>query len=191
MNGDSGAAIDRPMINPLGIKGTGTGAVAIVNAALQVNCSASATSGPSFITGTNAANGAYNVCQNDTTGYSAGSLSQSGVFTASNAYYVQAGAGTLPTAGRNTLPIRPIDNVDLALYKRLTLRDRYSLEFGLQAFNVLNHAQYQPGTLDNVNGPSYTSSYNFQTVSNAFFNRPEKQFLNNARTMQLSGKINF
>jgi hypothetical protein len=65
------------------------------------------------------------------------------------------------------------------------------LEFGLGAFNVLNHPQYQPGNVDNVNGPSYTSSYNFQTVSNGFFNHPEKEFLNQARTMQLSGKINF
>jgi hypothetical protein len=71
------------------------------------------------------------------------------------------------------------------------LHERYSLEFGIQAFNVLNHAQYQPGTIDNVNGPSYTSSYNFQTVTSAGFNRPDKEFLNNARTMQLSGKLNF
>jgi hypothetical protein len=152
MNGDSGAAIDRTIINPNGVKGTGSGVTAVTNSA------------------------------GDTIGYTA---------TNPNAYYIQAGAGTLPTASRNTLPVRPINNIDLAVYKRLTLLERYSLEFGIQAFNVLNHAQYQPGTLDNVNGPSYTSSYNFQTVSNAFFNRPEKQFLNNARTVQLTGKINF
>ena len=108
-----------------------------------------------------------------------------------NAYYIQAGQGTLPNSERNTLPIRPIDNMDLSLYKRLTVFERYSLEVGIQAFNILNHPQYQPGTVDNVNGPSYTSSYNFQTVTNAFFNHPEKEFLNNARTMQLSGKIVF
>ena len=61
---------------------------------------------------------------------------------------------------------------------------------GAQAFDVFNHAQF-PGSVDNVNGPSYTSSYNFQTVTNSFFNHPEKEFLNNARTMQLTGKINF
>ena len=104
---------------------------------------------------------------------------------------MEAGPGTLPNGARNTLPVRPIDNVDLAAYKRITFRDRYSVEFGAQAFNVLNHAQYLPGSVDNVNGPSYTSSYNFQTVSSSFFNHPEKEFLNNARTMQLTGKINF
>ena len=67
--------------------------------------------------------------------------------------------------------------------------ERYSLEVGIQAYNIFNHPQYIPGSVDNVNGPSYTSSYNFQTVNNAFFNRPDKEFLNNARTMQLSGRV--
>lgn len=102
-----------------------------------------------------------------------------------DAYYIQEGSGTLPNGGRNTLPIRPIDNLDLSLYKRVTVHERYSVEIGMQAWNALNHPQYQPGTVANVNGPTYTSSYNFQTVTNAFFNRPEKQFLNNARNVQL------
>ncbi|MGI4830195.1 MAG: carboxypeptidase regulatory-like domain-containing protein [Janthinobacterium lividum] len=108
-----------------------------------------------------------------------------------NAYYVQAGLGTLPTASRNTLPIRPIDNIDLSVFKRFAAFERYNLELGAQAFNLANHAQYQPGSLDNVNGPGYTSSYNFQTVTSAFFNRPDKEFLNQARTIQLSAKFLF
>jgi len=152
LNGDTGAAIDRSIINPMGLKGTGSGVTAITNAA------------------------------GDTIGYTA---------INPNAYYIQAGIGTLPNSARNTLPIRPIDNLDVALYKRLTARERYSLEVGIQSFNVLNHPQYQPGNVDNVNNPSFTSSFNFQTVTNAFFNRPEKEFLNNARTIQLSGKIIF
>ena len=191
MNGDS-SVIDRVLINPAGVKGTGTGSVPIVNAALQNLCDPNASSGPSVVTGNTSANGPYVSCQNDTIGYSAGSLnSTTGAFTPSNAYFVQAGAGTLPNSARNTLPIRPIDNFDLSVYKRITVHERYSLELGAQAWNVLNHAQYQPGTVDNVNGPSYTSSTNFQNVSSAAFNHPEKIFFNNARTMQLSGKIVF
>jgi len=152
LNGDSGAAIDRAIINPKGVKSTGSGVTAVKNGA------------------------------GDVIGYTADNP---------NAYYIQAGLGTLPNAARNTLPIRPIDNVDVGLYKRITFHDRYSIEAGIQAFNVLNHPQYQPGTVDNVNNPSFTSSYNFQTVTNAFFNRPEKEFLNQARTMQLTGKITF
>ena len=150
-NGDSGAAIDRPLINPNGVKGTGTGVTAIMDDA------------------------------GNTIGYQANS----------NAYYVQAGPGTIPTAGRNTLPIRPINNFDLSAFKRITVRDHYSFEFGAQGFNVLNHAQYLPGSVDNVNGPSYTASYDFQTVSSGAFNHPEKIFGNNPRTMQLSARIIF
>ena len=186
LNGDSGAAIDRPIINPTGIKGTGTGVVAIVDPTLVANCTAASTSSAT------AANGAYAVCPKDTIGYSAGSLDPTtGAFVASNAYYVQAGIGTLPTASRNSLPVRPIDNIDVAAYKRLTFHDHYSFEFGAQAFNVFNHAQYTPGTIDNVNGPSYTASYNFQTVTSGAFGQPQKIFSNNPRTMQLSGKISF
>jgi len=201
LNGDSGAAIDRPNINPNGVKGTATGVVPVVNPALQANC---VNSSGVFVPQYNAANGAggtlYTACAADTIGYSAGSIVSGpglnpppslNTFATSNAYYVQAGPGTLPTAGRNTLPIRPIDNIDLAAYKRFTVHEHYSIEFGAQAFNILNHPQYQPGSVDNVNGPSYTSSYSFQTVTSAAFNHPEKIFLNNARTMQLTGKISF
>jgi hypothetical protein len=108
-----------------------------------------------------------------------------------NAYYIEAAAGTLPNSERNTLPIRPIDNVDLSLAKRITVHEHYSLEIGISAWNVLNHAQYQPGTVDNVNGPSYTSSTSFQDVRTAAFNHPEKIFTNNARNMALTGKFTF
>jgi hypothetical protein len=166
-NGDSGAAIDRPIINPAGVKGTGTGVTAVYNPALYLNCGVGSP--------VNAQ------CAGNLVGYTANT----------NAYYVQAGPGTLPNASRNTLPIRPIDNVDVSAFKRFTVFDHYSLEIGAQAYNVLNHAQYQPGSIDNVSGPSYTASYNFQTVTSAAFNHPEKVFSNNPRTMQLSAKISF
>ena len=152
LNGDSGAAIDRPIINPNGVRGTGTGVTAVTNA----------TGG--------------------TIGYAA---------INPNAYYIKAGSGTLPNVGRNTLPIRPINNFDVSAFKRLTVFDRYSVEFGVQAFNVLNHAQYIPGTVDNVAATSFTSNYGFQTVTSAAFNHPEKVFTNNPRTVQLSGKFSF
>ena len=192
LNGDSGAAIDRPLINAAGVKGTGTGVVPVVNTSLSGRCDATALSGPSMITSDVSANAAVPACGYDTVAYSAGSVnSTTGVFTPSNAYYVEAAPGTLPTVGRNTLPIRPIDNVDLSVFKRLAFHERYNLELGAQAFNVLNHAQYIPGTVDNVNISSYTNSYSFQTVSSALFNRPDKEFKNNARTMQISAKFLF
>ncbi len=190
LNGDSGAAIDRPLINPNGIKGTSTTSIPVLN---SVACDPTVTiPGPFFITGTGLLGGSQApACDANTVGYNAGQFNSSGVFVPSNAYYVQAGNGTLPNAARNTLPIRPINNIDVSAFKRITVFEHYSFEFGAQAFNVLNHAQYIPGTIDNVNATSYTASYNFQTVGLASFNHPEKVFGNNPRTVQLSGKIVF
>jgi hypothetical protein len=177
LNGDTAAAIDRPMINPNGVRGTGSNVTPVYNPALYQNCSVAATPTTPAIPATPTSQ-----CNGNLVGYNA---------INPNAYYIQAGKGTLPNAARNTLPIRPIDNFDLSAFKRITVFEHYSFQFGAQAFNVFNHAQYIPGTLDNVNATSYVASYNFQTVGSSFFNHPEKEFLNNARTMQLSGKITF
>jgi hypothetical protein len=197
LNGDSGAAIDRTIINPNGVKGTATGSVPVVNPANQLLC-ATDSSAVQYGAANGNFRGLYTSCAADTIGYSAGAISatpgadpSTAVFTPSNAYYVQAGLGTLPNAPRNSLAIRPIDDIDLSAYKSLTVFDHYSIQFGAQAFNLLNHPQYIPGTIDNVNATSYTSSYNFQTASSSFFNRPDKVFLNNARAMQLTAKFVF
>jgi hypothetical protein len=165
LNGDNSAAISRTIINPNGVKGTGSGVTPVYSPSLVGNC-------PTGVT----------KCSGNLVGYSA---------INPNAYYIVAGAGTLPNGTRNSLPIRPINNFDLSAFKRITIREHYSFQFGAQAYNVLNHPQYIPGTIDNVNSTSFTSSYGFQTASSGAFNRPDKQFLNNARTMQLSGKITF
>jgi hypothetical protein len=164
-NGDS-TIIDRTIINPNGVKGTATTVTPQFASNLASLCTAPATQ-----------------CAANTVGY---------IAVNPNAYYIQAGAGTLPNGERNTLPTRPINNIDLATYKRLTFLEHYSFEFGAQAYNVLNHAQYTPGTVNNINQTSNTTTYvNFQTVDNAFFGLPGKVFLNNARTMQLSLKFLF
>lgn len=138
---------------------------------------------PSGVKGTSSLTTAITNAAGDVVGYRANNP---------NAYYIQANSGTLPNASRNSLATRPIDNVDFAAYKRFTIFEHYSFEFGAQAFNVLNHAQYTPGTVNNINATSNTSSYlNFQTVGSNFFNQPGKVFLNNGRTMQLSAKIAF
>jgi len=165
LNGDS-TAISRTIINPNGKKGTATTVVPQFASNLASLC------------GTGVSQ-----CSANTVGY---------IAVDPNAYYIQAKPGTLPNASRNTLPTSPINNWDLAAYKRVTFRERYSFEFGAQAYNVLNHAQYTPGTVGNINQTSNTTSViNFQKVDNAFFGQPGKVFQNNARTMQLSGKLFF
>lgn len=165
LNGDS-TAIDRSMINSTGKKGTGTGVTAVYSndATLSGKCS----------------NGAF--CNANLVGY---------VANDKNAYYVQAGKGTLPTGTRNTLPIRPINDVDMSLKKRLNFGERFAFQFGIDAFNVLNHPQYIPGAINNIDTKSFTSSLQFQQVSTPAFNHPEFLFNNNGRSLQLGANLSF
>ena len=171
LNGDSGSAISRALYNGAGVKNTST----TVHAQYSTTIACPADSNVDPVTG-NAE------CDANLVGYIANDP---------NAQYVQAGRGTLPNTARNTLPTRPINNFDLSAFKRITFRDRYNFEFGAQAFNVLNHAQYTPGSINNVNNTSFTANYNLQTVGKSFFNHPENIFQNNARSLQLSAKIAF
>ena len=107
-----------------------------------------------------------------------------------NAYYIQAGPGTLPNASRNTLAGRPTDNLDVSAFKRFTVFERYSLEFGAMAYNALNHAQYIPGSVDDVGVYSYTG-LSYQTITSGTFAQPQLAFSNNPRSMQLTGKLIF
>ncbi|MDE1154594.1 MAG: hypothetical protein PW735_02570 [Acidobacteriaceae bacterium] len=54
----------------------------------------------------------------------------------------------------------------------------------------MNHAQYIPGSVDDVSAYSYTG-LTYQTVSYATFNHPELIFSNNPRVLQLSAKFIF
>jgi hypothetical protein len=163
-NGDS---IDRAIINPNGVRGT----------ASKVN--------PVYSSNLAAACGTATTCNGNLVGY---------VAVNPNAYYIQAGAGTLPNDERNTLPGRPIDNIDVSAVKRISFTERYSFEFHAEAFNVLNHPQYVAGTLDNVSLTQTNADSNAFLLASSpttIFNHPEKLFASNARTMQLSAKFIF
>lgn len=173
LNGDS-AGIDRPIINVNGKKGTGSGVIPVysTNPTLVAGCQTMPPTTP-----------APTQCSANLVGY---------VASNPNAYYIQAGAGTLPNASRNTLPIRPIDNFDLSASKRINFTERLAVEFQAQAFNVLNHPQYTAGVIDTINQTSTESlSTQFQNVSSPAFNNPAILFNPNARQMQLALKLHF
>jgi hypothetical protein len=183
LNNDSAA--DRTFIDPTGVKGTGSGVVAIVNPGIA--CGA--------FSGTGVVNGFASTvvgdCAANIIGYREGAI-VGGAFVAAHAQYVQGGLGTLPTAPRNTLPTGRTNNLDLSAYKHFTYHERYKLDFGLQALNVLNHSQYLPGSPNAVNSIGSTGTVrNFDTVNSSQFNVKQLAFSNNPRTMQLSGKIIF
>ncbi len=186
LNGDS--ATDRVFINPNGVPGTGSLVVPVfVNNAV---CGTAVSTYALPSGGTTAVKS----CSAAIIGYAEGSLNATThVFTPSNAYYVQGGSGTSPNASRNTLPTGRTNDWDVSAFKRFDVyKERLKLEFGAQAFNVFNHSQFLPGSINQVNSIGSTGSRAFVTVSTpATFNQPRLVFSNNARSMQLSGKIIF
>ena len=109
-----------------------------------------------------------------------------------NARYIRAGYGVLPNGGRNTEPTRPINNFDLTVLKRFHLSERYHVELAAQAYNLLNHPQFVPGLIDNVNAvvTAYTPGvHNYTTAGNRSFANAEATFSSNPRVVQLFTKF--
>lgn len=163
LNGDS--AGDRAVFNPAGVPGTGSGVTALCNSSLPA--------------GTSCASSPANIVA-----YLANN---------SGAQYITAGKGAIATSGRNTLQTRPIDDLDLTAGKRFSLTERTRMEFQAQFLNVLNHPQFTPGLLSQVNSIGFTGAAqtNYLKPSNAIFNRPDQAFASNARTLQMALKFIF
>jgi Carboxypeptidase regulatory-like domain len=170
LNGDF--ATDRVMINPNGQGNTGSGihGVTATGASIDLNDP--------------------NADLNSIAGYVADNP---------NAKYVVAGPGTLATSGRNTLPLRPTNNIDLSLIKRFAITERVKFEVLGQFSNALNHPQYTGGYLNHVDGgnPNLVAIVqsgavqNMLTPGNAIFNQPNMVFSSNPRTIVLAAKITF
>jgi hypothetical protein len=114
------------------------------------------------------------------------------VATNPNARYVVAGLGALANAGRNTLQLPPVNNVDASLLKRLSVTEKVRFEIGVQAFNLFNHAQYTGGWLNDVSpNPSLTTTRNELVPGNSKFAQWSQFFSGNSRSLQLVGRIVF
>ena len=111
------------------------------------------------------------------------------------AQYIVAGAGTYANGGRNTLAVRPINNVDLNMMKNFNITERYRVQFAAQFYNFLNHPQFVPGFVDRVDNPvvmnNSAASRSFLIPGNPNFNNPEAVFGSSPRNMQLSLKFLF
>lgn len=107
-----------------------------------------------------------------------------------DAQYIQAAVGALATAGRNTIPLARLDNLDMTVTKGVNFHGHYRAEFSAQAFNVLNHHQFIPGQLHDVGSQGgfagqtlYPQSSTFGQWSTVFSSHP--------RDMQLVAKFIF
>jgi hypothetical protein len=76
--------------------------------------------------------------------------------------------------------------------KRVNFSERYRAEFGVQAFNLLNHPQFIAGSLNQVNSIGVTGSPRTAFEPQAgVFNTPSAVFPSNARSLQLFFKLFF
>ncbi|HKD06910.1 MAG TPA: carboxypeptidase regulatory-like domain-containing protein [Bryobacteraceae bacterium] len=125
------------------------------------------------------------------------SAGQTVAYLATNpqAQYIRAGVGAYANGGRNTLPGRPINNVDLNLLKNFDIRERAKIQFSAQFFNFFNHPQFVPGFLNRIDNPSVPNTsgavFNYLTPGNAIFNNPEAIYSSNPRGIQLALKVLF
>jgi hypothetical protein len=172
-NGNGDSAGDRTFINPAGVKGTGGSYIPLCTSALP----------------------AGNTCgvidpgmPDDTSAYLVAYQAAS-----ATAYYNQAGKFSFPNARRNTLAMPRISNVDITALKRINVTERQSVEFQVQALNVLNHAQYLPGYISDVAPLGYTGSNVLSMLEpqTTTFNKPQSVFTNHPRQMILVFKYNF
>jgi Carboxypeptidase regulatory-like domain len=166
LNGDS--AGDRSVFNPAGNPNVGSGVTPLCNSSLPSGTTCGSAASNSHLVGYLADNG--------------------------NAGYITAGRGALANAGRNTLKLSPIDNIDLSLVKRFNFTERYQFVFGAQMLNAFNHPQFVAGLLNDIASFGNTSD----AARNGFLNPASTSFLNaranfpsNARTIGLVAKFTF
>jgi hypothetical protein len=167
LNGDS--APDRTIFNAGGVSGTGSGVVPL--------CTSAVASCPTTLSDAR-------TNPDGVVGYLA---------TNPNAQYIQAGYGALADVGRNTLQLRPINDVDLTVVKRISISERVKVEFQVHAFNLFNHPQWVGGFVNDV-APSasfITFQRNILLPANLNFNQPDQVFSSNPRSLQLALKFSF
>ncbi len=178
LNGDT--AGDRTVFNRNGVPGTGSG----VNPLCTSSLPAFATCGENDFAGGTPGPGNFNSSP-FIVGYAAKNP---------KAQYIQAGQGALANSGRSTLQLDPINDVDLSALKRISITERFRIEFRASATNVLNHRQYVGGYLNDVQpqNPTFTGfQRNMLLPANKSFNNPSAVFSSNSRSLQLAFKIYF
>lgn len=172
LNNDS--AGDRTLFNSKGAPGTGSGVTALCTSSLPAADTCGGPGSAPFLVGYAVKN--------------------------PNAQYITAQLGALiannglTVAGRNTVQLPPIDNIDFSILKRFNFKERASFEFGANLQNLFNHPQFVAGSINDVGSFGNTST----AARSVFLNPASTGFLNasqvfpsNSRVMTLVAKIKF
>lgn len=167
LNGD--AAGDRAIRNPNGVAGTGSTVTALCRFA------ACGTVGAGPIVGYLADN--------------------------PSAEYIRAGLGAITNSARNTLQLPGVNNFDFSLFKNFRMGESRRIQVRADFFNAFNHPQYIPGSPNDIQPVATVAvgqvntltaaSLSLANPSNATFNRADKVFLSNPRTIQLALRFDF
>ncbi|HEX8137268.1 MAG TPA: carboxypeptidase regulatory-like domain-containing protein [Pyrinomonadaceae bacterium] len=164
LNGD--AAADRAIRNPAGVRDTGSAVTPLLRACTAFN-------GDGTCAQSNAAR---------TVGYLA---------VNPNAEYIQAGPGAVSNSARNTLQLPGINNVDFSVFKNFRFGETKKIQLRADFFNLFNHAQYVPGSVNDVSPIPTAGANNLNTIGRAEFNRPDLVFAHNARVIQMALRFDF
>ncbi len=156
------AAPDRTIRNPNGVRGTGSTVTALTNTAGQI------------------------------VGYLADNP---------NAEYIRAGSGAVPNSARNTMQLPGINNIDFSIFKNFRLGETRKIQLRADFFNLFNHPQYIPGSPNDVQPVATTGVAQVNTItaaslslldpSKATFNRADRVFPSNPRSIQLALRFDF
>jgi hypothetical protein len=161
-NGNGDAAADRTIRNPNGVTGTGSTVTALTNSAGQVV--------------------AY-LADNP------------------NAEYIRAGLGALSNSARNTLQLPGINNLDFSVFKNFRFGENRRIQLRADFFNLFNHPQYIPGSPNDIQPVTTTTVGQVNTITAATisagnpgaatFNRADRVFSSNPRTIQFALRFDF
>ncbi len=167
LNGD--AAADRAIRNSTGVPGTGSTVTALCRIA------ACGTPGAGAIVGYVADN--------------------------PSAEYIRAGLGAVSNSARNTLQLPGINNLDFSLFKNFRMGESRRIQVRADFFNAFNHPQYIPGSPNDVQPVATVAVGQVNTItaatlslanpSAATFNRADRVFASNPRTIQLALRFDF
>jgi Carboxypeptidase regulatory-like domain len=114
------------------------------------------------------------------------------VATNPNAQYIQAGLGALPNAGRNTLQLPGINNLDFSIFKNFALGEgSKKIQLRADFYNAFNHPQYVPGSVNGVEPITTTGVSQVNTVGQSDFDVPSHVFTSHPRVIQLALRFDF
>ena len=128
--------------------------------------------------------------------YANGSTTQQSIIT-TGSFNGSGGANRLPNFDRNAFQYPKTWNVDLRLSKKVTVQERYSLEFFTEAFNLTNH-QNVTGLGTNAYGVTEDTTNHINkftpytsTAYKAITSTDNSNFAFNVRQIQMGLRLNF